>query len=492
MDYICGEDRDQLIMMPDCLDDYVDTNNAVRVIDAFVHSLNMSDMGFTKATLKETGRPPYSPKDLLKLYIYGYMHRIRSSRALEAETKRNIEVIWLMRKLSPDYKTIARFRQENPEALKKVFRRFVQLCLKADLYGAQLLAIDGSKFKACNAKDRAFTKDKLTNRISRIDKKSEEHLQMMDAIDKDENNKTKEQDKAHIAAVIAGLQERKEEYQGYLFELDETNETQKVLTDPDSRLMPNNGRMDVCYNVQTAVDSKNKMIVEFEVTNHPADQNQLGPMTEKAAETLGTSNFTALADAGYESASDIAKCLQNGTQAHVATVDIDICIPCDEEEASPILSHTNGRCVYLSDRNIAICPMGNVLHPKHYRKKDRTAVFHNSKVCATCKHKCTTGEYKKFQITMKQEDFTKEYNDENLWVRRVHVRQNKELMAQRKSIVEHPFGTVKRNMGFDHCLMKGIEKVRGEFAVTFLAYNLKRAINIMGVPELIQIVRKYA
>jgi len=284
MDFISGENRNQMVLLPDSIDDYVDEYNAVRVIDAYINHLDLEMLGFAKAKPNETGRPMYNPKDLLKLYLYGYMNRVRSSRRLETETIRNLEVIWLMNKLSPDHKTIARFRHDNTAALKNVFRDFVKLCMKLNLYGKELVAIDGSKFKAVNSKDRNFNDKKLTERIARINAKINEYLHQLEDSDSEENATPGEKSSEEIAKIICELENRKSVYQGYETELQEGSDTQKSLTDPDSRLMMANGKLDVCYNIQTAVDSKNKMIAEFEVTNEAVDKNQLTPMAKKTAE----------------------------------------------------------------------------------------------------------------------------------------------------------------------------------------------------------------
>lgn len=339
MAYVSGENRNQIILLPDSIDDYVVADNAVRVIDAYVDGLDMEGLGFTKTKPKNTGRPPYSPQDLLKLYIYGYMNRVRSSRRLETETKRNLEVIWLMRKLSPDHKTIARFRHDNGTALKNVFRDFVKLCIKLELYGKELVAIDGSKFKAVNSKDRNFTGAKLKERLARLDAKIEEYMLQADKADRLENevdniskssNDAKSNTKSHgskIADIITQLSQRKELYQSYADELSSGDETQKSLTDPDSHLMMSNGKMDVCYNVQSSVDGKNKMIVHFDVINNAQDHNQLSPMTATSAEILEVPSIDACADKGYGSASDIVTCIAQGITPHVAGVDYDVCLP---------------------------------------------------------------------------------------------------------------------------------------------------------------------
>jgi len=488
MDYIKGMDRHQTIMLPDCVDDYVDENNPVRVIDAYVHSLDIAAMGFTRSQLNNTGRPPYFSKDLLKLYLYGYMNRIRSSRRLETESKRNLEVIWLLGNLSPDHKTIARFRQENPAALKNVFRDFVRLCVKLGLYGKELLAIDGSKFKACNSKDRAFTEKKLSERIARLDSKIEEYVRKLEKLDFEENRVESDKTSEEITRIIVGLAERKSDYEGYAREIQESGDTQIALTDPDSRLMMANGKIDACYNIQAAVDSKNKMIVEFDVGNNAQDKNQMGPMSEKAADVLGDKNFAVVVDAGYDSATDIARCLLNGITPHVAGTNITICLPTDEAHAELPKPQENGRCVYLKDRNLAICPMGNFLYPGTYHKRKSVAMFYNTKACVACPCKCTTCRFKRFEIIMFPSEFSREYNDKGLSVKQVEVIADRDLVNQRKCIVEHPFGTIKRTMDAGYMLTKGKQSVSGELALTFLAYNLKRAINILGTKRVINAI----
>jgi transposase len=490
MNFIGGEERNQMILMPDSIDDYVDDNNSVRVIDAYINSLDLTALGFLHSQPHDTGRPMYSPKDLLKLYVYGYMNKVRSSRRLETETKRNLEVIWLLRKLSPDHKTIARFRHDNTEALKNVFRDFVKLCIKLDLYGKELVAVDGSKFKAVNSKDRNFTKNKLTDRLARIEAKIQEYLNQLEEQDKQEINDEKHTPE-EIAEIIAGLVQRRTEYEGYRKDMEQTEDTQKSLTDPDSRLMKCHGDTEVCYNVQTAVDGKNKLIVDFDVVNRAQDKNQLGPMAGKAKEMLEVETLTAVADAGYDSASDIVNCIENGITPHVAHIaggDIQVCVETGDAEIPSITSYTNGRGIYIARRNLAVCPMGQILYPGYYKTRAGAAMFYNTRACGKCACKCTTTKFKQFELVMKKSEFHKVYDDKNLRVKQITVSSDKELIKQRKCIAEHPFGTVKRAMDAGYLLTKGKRNVRGEFALTFLAYNLKRVINILGTKQLIQAI----
>ena len=491
MEFIRGEGRDQIIFMPECVDDYIGENNAVRVLDAYINSLNLIELGFASAELKDTGRPPYDPQDLLKLYVYGYMNRIRSSRRLEAETKRNLEVIWLLVKLSPDHKTIARFRHDNGTALKNVFRDFVRLCLQLDLYGRELAAIDGSKFKAVNSRGRNFTKQQIEDKITSITGKIDTYLQELERNDTAENAASGEKTKAEITQIVSDLKGCQERYRGYAKELEQTGDKQKSLTDPDSRLMTTNSKkMDVCYNVQTAVDTQNKLIVDFAVTNHANDKNSITPMATSVKALMGVETIAVVTDAGYESIQDIMAAMNQGVDVHVAGTDFDICVPAAEGEQTAITGHHNGRCVYIADRNIALCPMGNVLYPKYHTKnsRDEKGVFFNYAACKKCANKCTKDVRGRCQhhVPMAEADFTKEYNDQGLTVKQVRIKPDPALVKQRKAIIEHPFGTIKRAMDAGYCLTKGIRNVAGEFSLTFLAYNLKRAINILGCKKLIE------
>ncbi len=487
MEYIAGKSREQVTMLPNCLDDYVDEEDSVRVIDAFVESLDMVSLGFEKSTPNSTGRPMYAPKDLLKLYIYGYMNRVRSSRSLEKETHRNLEVIWLLRTLKPDHKTIARFRQHNPVALKNVFRYFVQLCCGLNLYGRELIAVDGSKFKAWNTKDRNFTKGKLSDRIRRINEKIEAYMKELEQQDATEEAMSTETQAVQTREILRQLTERKAMLEGYQEQLKIGDDTQISLTDPDSRLMKTKDGMDVCLNVQTAVDSKNKMIVEFDVINQVQDKNMLMPMTERASEILDSASLTVVADNGYNSVSDAAQVWAAGHTPVIAGGSYEFCFPADEQDAQEIAEYTPdvARSVYLPERNVFICPMGHMLHPVCYHRPKHVAKYMNYSTCRQCTQKCTTSQYYTAERLMKPSDFQREYNDSPVPLRKVQIGQNKEVVRQRKCIVEHPFGSIKRNMGISYLLVRGIEKARGELSLAFLGYNLKRAVQILGINKLI-------
>jgi len=405
---------------------------------------------------------------------------------LEDETKRNLEVIWLFKRLSPDHKTIARFRHTNGKALKNVFRNFVKLCVRLGLYGKELIAIDGSKFKAVNSPKRSFTEKQIKKKIDSLNEKIDEYLKELDRNDEEEDAGSGEKTVEEINEIINGLKNKKLRYQGYADELKQTGEKQKSLTDPESRLMAGCGKADACYNIQTAVDAKNKLIVDFEVTNQGNDYNFITPMAESAKEIFETDSIIVAADAGYASIQDITAAMNRGVEVHVAGTDFDICLPAEAGEETVITGHNNGRCVYIPERNIALCPMGNVLYPSSYDKANG-ALFCNYEACKQCAHRCTKktrGFY--HHVRMPLENFSKEFNDKDLAVKQVRIKPDKEIIKQRKSIVEHPFGTVKQNMNTRNCLTKGIKNVAGEFSLTFLAYNIKRVINIIGCGKLIE------
>ena len=486
MRYIQGENRNQPTLLPPLLDDYIADDNPTRVIDAFVDGLDLSEMGFTKTGAEETGRPPYSPYDLLKLYIYGYFNKVRSSRKLEKETHRNVEVMWLLNNLKPDHKTISRFRKDNLSSIKKVFDSFVKLCLKMNLYSRQLISIDGSQFAAVNSKERNYSVGKLQDRIKRINGHIEKYLTQIDSIDIDDDTISENK---NIAEIVTALRTRKQKYEDILETLNETEETQISLTDPDSRLMARLNSHKMAYNVQTAVDGANAMIVDFEVVN-TTDRGRLHSLATKCKDVFEVDGITSLADKGYISATDIANCIANGINANVC-MDEDsfhFCIETDEPHEKPS-SHTNGKIIYLKGRNICVCPMGEILYPKNYRASRRIARFYNTKACANCTNKCTKARFAMGEISMKKSEFIKEYDDTKLNLKQINYVPDKQLLKRRKSLSEHPFGVVKRCLGADYFLLKRFAGATAETAFAFLAFNLKRAINILGAKKIIEAIQ---
>ena len=492
MGYIKGTARKQQTLLPEILDEYIAEENPARVIDAYINSLSLEELGI-KASPSATGRPPYNPQDMLKLYIYGYFNRIRSSRRLETETARNVELMWLMQKLTPDHKTIARFRKDNAKGLKNVFRNFVQLCKALNLYGRELVGIDGSKFEAVNATDNNFNQAKLKDRIRRIDEKLEKYLSELNENDKQETDNPRHT-KEEIVAIIGELSTRKQTYEDLKTHLEETGETQISTTDPDAKRMKTaQGASDIFYNVQSAVDAKHNLVADFDVTNHCNDKNLLAPMAKSVKEILGVEEMEVVADASYFVASDIAECIANGITPHVSSdqESITISLPSTEEESNTAKEFTNkGKPIYVKERNIGICPMGTILYPRSYSKGHGAAIYSNAKACKNCPHRkrCPSYYDRELRVKMPRSEFSKEYNDEGLHTKQINIKPDKEKLRQRKSIVEHPFGTIKRGMDTTHCLLKGIDNVRGEFALTFLAYNLKRVINILGAPRLLEAI----
>jgi transposase len=317
MGYIEGASRAQQILFPEALDDYIAEENPARFIDAFVDSLDLDALGFRRTQPAAPGRPAYSPGDLLKLYLYGYMHRIRSSRRLEKETHRNVELLWLLRTLHPDFKTMADFRKDNVQAFKQVFRAFVVLCKEWGLYGYELVAIDGSKFKAVNSKRRNFTNVKLTETPKRIDAHIEQYLHDLDAADAEEAE-SQQPTAEELREKIRQLRERKGRYEGLRRELERTGQRQVSLTDPDSRAMPKSPKVEVGYNAQVAVDAQHKLFVVQEVTNAVTDVDQLSGIAIQAQAVLGVDRVKVVADMGYYHGEEINACEEAGIEPYVA------------------------------------------------------------------------------------------------------------------------------------------------------------------------------
>src|SRR5271168_4932250 len=377
MTYITGHDRSQLLLLPEAVDDYVGSGNPVRFIDAFVDGLDLAVSGFGRIEPKVMGRPAYAPADLLKLYIYGYLNRVRSSRRLEAETHRNIEVIWLLRHLKPDFKTIADFRRDNRAAFRQVFREFVLLCRQLDLFGRELLAVDGTRIKAVNNKDRNFTRASLTQFIKAADAKLEEYLKRMDQGDAKESGAGGTRVK-NLAEKIAAVRGRRDRSKELLAELDRTGESQISLTDPDSRAMAGHTHVAVGYNVQIAVDAKHRLIVEQQVTNQVVDMGLLTQTAEPAKAILGVERIDVVADRGYFKIEDIEACDKAGLTPHVPK-------PRRGPTIRKGLFHKD-EFRYDPDRDVFTYPSGQTLEPHHYgRSRDLQKIdYSNPTACRAC------------------------------------------------------------------------------------------------------------
>jgi transposase len=474
MAHIPGFERSQLLLLPEAVDDYVGSDNPVRFIDAFVDGLDLAKAGFKRVEAKSTGRPGYAPGDLLKLYVYGYLNRVRSSRRLEAECHRNIEVIWLLRALKPDFKTIADFRSANAAAFKPVFRRFVLLCKKLDLFGRELLAVDGTRIKAVNNKDCNFTKNSLAKFIKAADEKLADYLKRLDEGDAAERATGGARVK-NLVEKIEALRKKRGGYDAMLKDLERTGEDQISLTDPDSRAMAAHTRVAVGYNIQIAVDAKNKMIVEQEVTNQVVDMGLLQATAEPARTILDVEKIDVVADKGYFRTEDIEACEKAGLTPHV---------PRPQRGSSAAKGYfRKDEFRYDAQRDAYICPAGQVLATRYESKlRDLTKVdYANRAACLVCamRSRCTN-------------DFRKvsRLGDEAALDRMAaRLLARPEILDRRREIVEHPFGTIKQWMNQGAFLTRGLNKVRGEFSLTALVYNLRRAINILGMEKMMEAVR---
>lgn len=474
MTHIIGHARDQILLLPEIVDDYVAADNPVRFIEAFVEGLDLGALGFARVMPEATGRPGYAPGDLLKLYIYGYLNRVRSSRRLEAETHRNLEVIWLLRHLKPDFKTIADFRRDNRLAFRAVFREFTLLCRQLDLFGRELLAVDGTRIKGVNNKNRNFTRASLRHYIDDADKRLADYLHRLD--DADIAERGAGGPRAHnLVEKMAAVRARRDRLRGLLDELEKTGESQVSLTDPDSRAMAGHTRVAVGYNVQLAVDAKHKLIVEQEVTNQVVDMGLLKQTAEPAREVLGVEQIDVVADRGYFKFEDIEACEEAGLIPHV---------PKPQRGAAV----RNGffrkdEFRYDADRDVFICPAGQTLEPHHHGKSRELQKidYTNPAACPTCplRARCTTNVRRVSRLE----------NEAVLDRMAERLRARPELLDRRRETVEHPFGSIKQWMNQGAFLMRGLDNVRGEFSLTALAYNFRRALNLLGVAPMIAAVR---
>jgi transposase len=474
MAHIPGFERSQLLLLPEAVDDYVGPDNPVRFIDAFVDGLDLAAAGFARVEAKATGRPGYDPGDLLKLYIYGYLNRVRSSRRLEAECHRNVEVIWLLRALKPDFKTIADFRADNRAAFRAVFRRFVLLCKKLDLFGRELLAVDGTRIKAVNNKDRNFTRNSLQTFIKAADGRLADYMKRLDEGDAAEKATDGARVK-NLAEKIEGLRKKRGEYDAMLKDLERAGGDQISLSDPDSRAMAAHTRVAVGYNIQIAVDAKNKMIVEQAVTNQVVDMGLLQATAEPAREILGVETIDVVADKGYFRTEDIAACEKAGLTPHV---------PRPQRGSSAAKGFfRKDEFRYDAELDAYFCPAGQVLATRYESKlRDMKKVdYANRAACQACliRPRCTNDFRKVSRLE----------HEDALDRMAARLKARPEILDRRRETVEHPFGTIKQWMNQGAFLTRGLDKVRGEFSLTALAYNLRRALNILGMDKMMAAVR---
>jgi len=474
MSFLRGPDRSQTQLLPPCLEDYVAPDAPARFIDAYVESLDFAALGFLRAQAAPIGRPPYHPADLTKLYLYGYLHRIRSSRRLAAEATRNLELIWLLRSLRPDFKTIADFRKDNRQAFKALFKNFNLLCRRLDLFGAELVAIDGAKFKAVNNARRHYTQEQLQELVQTIEARIADYLQELDTQDQAAEGVAAAPTRRALAEKITVLQERKGRYDELLQEMTAAGQTEVSLTDPDSRGQKGVG---VGYNVQIAVDRKHHLVVAPDVVQAANDRAQLSPLAQAAKAELAVAQLQAVADTGYHQADQLEACEQAGI---TTLVPVPRTTSGQSRDGSAIYPKEDFR--YDATGDTYRCPAGQTLprQGREERNGQPRNVYYHLAACAACAQRaaCTKGKYRKI---------VRRVNAAVVERAAERVAQAPELVALRKTIVEHVFGTL-RNWGHDHFLLRGLEKVRAEFHLSCLTYNLRRVLNLVGMAALLAAV----
>lgn len=552
MRYIQSTSPEQTWLLPYSLDELVEENNSVRVIRAYVDSLPMEALGFARAVPAQTGRPAYDPRDLLKLYIYGYLNRIRSSRRLMTECRRNVELFYLLNMLKPDFRTIADFRKDNRKALKAVFRDFVKACAELHLLGKKSFAVDGTKIRASNGKKRSFTPQILEKKLDYLreqEQKIEEYLEKMDQEDEAEQKHVRilELDirPQDMPEKLTQIRERIDKYEGYQKCMKETGVDQIQETDPECRTIHTKEGLQPAYNIQTVVDEKHHLIASFDTTNANTDQGQLDRMAEQTKQELEIESAEFIADKGYESREDIERCVMHGTIPNVGfkydrderIFDLEY-IPAeiDEETRASQKPEDIQKCLHagvlpkcyenttisvqVQERNViscfirhedgrVTCPIGRELLKQHERQYG--IVYKSNEACRTCPNRCTDSTkakevqighnsvyvpvymYGNPEVPLQKVPDVEQNSPYNHFGRRKQadarvklvIRRNPDDMQRRKELVEHPFGTIKWYDGAHYFLCRGKEKVSAEIALSFLTYNLRRAINILGVGSLV-------
>ena len=475
--FIEGADRQQVTLLPECLDDFIAEDNTVRIVDVFIGELDLAALGFDGATPAATGRPSYHPSVLLKLYLYGYLNRIQSSRRLERECQRNVELMWLTGRLAPDFKTIADFRRDNGKGIRNVCRRFVMLCRELKLFTEAVVAVDSSKFKAVNNRERNYTPGKIERRERELEESIQRYLEALETADRTQPAEVQAKTE-RLRGKVQKMRQRMQELQAVKAQLDAIPDRQLSQTDPDARAMTTysaKGTAMVGYNVQTAVDTKNHLIVAHEVTNNGSDRSQLSAIALAARAAMGKRRLKAIADRGYYSSSELKACEDAGVAALVP---------------KPMTSNARaeGRFdksdfIYIARADEYQCPAGQrAIHRFSREERGLQIRIYWSSACPACpmKAQCTTSEYRRIR----------RWEDEAV-MDKVQQRLDRmpHAMTVRKSTIEHVFGTLKHWMGWTHFLMRGIKNVATEMSLAVLAYNLKRVINILGFARTKQAMR---
>lgn len=470
--FIQGVDRYQETLFPESLDDYIGEDNSTRVIDVFIDSLKLIDLGFTTIP-SHTGRPGYHPSVLLKLYLYGYLNRIQSSRRLERETQRNVELMWLLGRLTPDFKTIADFRKDNGKAIKRVCSEFVLLSKRLGLLATECVADDGSKFKAVNNADRAFSKAKIERRRQKIDESIDDYLKEIERVDR-QNTKESRNKIKNLKQRLAKVEKEAQRLELLEKELLKTPNKQISMTDPDARIMATRGRSSVIvgYNVQTAVDTTNHLIIAHEVTNIGNDRSQLSSIAIQANEVLDCDDLCVLADKGYYKGEEILACEEAGLTTYLPRSKTS------NNRAAGL--YDRSEFIYNAENDEYICPANQVLSKRHSsveQGKKMDTYYASNPVCKACtqKERCTTGVNRRVR-RWEHEQVLDELDSK--------MANEPSRMQTRRSTVEHPFGTIKNWMGHTHFQMRTMARVSTEMSLHILSYNLKRVISIMGVKQL--------
>jgi transposase len=472
MAHLSGRSRDQLALFPTTLNDAVGIHHPVRVIDEFVDGLDLAGTGFSKVEAEVMGRPPYAPGDLLKLYLYGYVNRVRSSRGLEREAQRNVEVMWLVHGLTPAFKTIADFRKDHPRAIVEVCRQFIRFCRELSLVGGELIAIDGTKIEAVASRKQVITPKSVEKTMAALDRKIAAHLAAMDEADRQEETQGATTiDEGAVAKALQRLREKRERAQQQADHLAAQDLSQQVLTEREAKLMRTARHgYQVAYNAQTVVDAEHKLIVAFDLTNEGNDHCQLHPMAMQGKEALEVEQVTAVADAGYSNGAHGQRCEADGITAIVPRAETV------NTEGKQYFSRD--RFTYDAGSDTWQCPAGETLtchEVSHTEQKKK----YWSAACEGCalKPQCT-GAAKRLIVRQFYEDARDAMHqravNEPAW------------MAHRREMVEHPFGTIKWLMGYPRFLVRGLKKAKAELALAILSYNLKRVINILGVAAVLR------
>jgi transposase len=470
MRHLIGQSRHQVSLLPESLDDFVAADAPVRVIDAFVDTLDLAGLDFDKATTKDTGRKPYHPGDLLKLYVYGYLNRVSTSRRLERECQRNVEVMWLLGRLAPDFKTIADFRKDNAEAIRGACRAFIELCREAKLLSASLVAIDGSKFKSAASIDGVITRKHLERDRKLIDEQVRVYLERLDRADYEEPLEALERD--HVEAALAKLGRRAERLERYERAMDDGNRNEHCASEPEARLTLSgrDGRM-LGYNVQSAVDADSRLIVHHEVTNEPGDTRQLWPVAQETKAALAVAQLDVVADGGYANGEHLHLCEEAGITATV---------PRRVIPGSRAGLYQKADFDYDAERDLYRCPAGQELH-RHGQDERRKLYMYQRKGCDQCPlhPHCTPSNTR---------GVTRHFFEAAYARSEARLQADPGLMRRRSSIAERPFAVLKSVMGFKRFSCRGLRGARSEMSIAVLAYNMLQTMQRIGAPRLLALM----